>query len=113
MDTAINNGDFQVDSRGKPIVLSGFEEVLQRIMIRVKTKLGSFVYDKNLGSEIYTLKDVTENLNDKALAIVRRAIVDMCGVTADSAKVSRVEDKIIIKICVSSGEESGEVELTI
>ena len=113
MDTAISNGDFLLDSRGRPIIISDFDEVLQQVMIRLKIKYGSFVYHKELGSEIYNLKNETENLNNKALAIVRRAIVDMCGVEANKAVVFKSDGNMTINVEISSGEESGEVELII
>lgn len=113
MDTCISNGDFKVDGRGRPVVINDFDEVLQRVMIRVKTRLGSFIYDRKLGSEIRSLKKETENLNNKALAIIREAIVDMSEVTADGASVTKDGDNMIINIEVSSGEENGEVELIV
>lgn len=56
MDTALENGDFKVDTRGYPIQISNIEEKLQQILIRLLVKQGSFRYDENLGSNLSSLK---------------------------------------------------------
>lgn len=52
MDLLLENGDFKKNSNGKPMKISGLEELKQQIYIRLKTRLGSFIYDRSLGSEI-------------------------------------------------------------
>ena len=55
MDTALANGDFQLDSNGRPKQIGGVQELLQRAMIRLNVPLGSFAYDTALGSRLQTL----------------------------------------------------------
>ena len=52
MDLLLENGDLKKDSAGKPIPISGFDELEQQIYIRLKAKLGGFIYDRKFGSEI-------------------------------------------------------------
>lgn len=56
MDTAIKDGDFQTNGSGLPVRISGAQELLQRVMFRLTVKKGSFFYDQQLGSRLYTLK---------------------------------------------------------
>ena len=42
MDLLLENGDLKKDSAGKPIPISGFDELKQQIYIRLKAKLGTF-----------------------------------------------------------------------
>lgn len=56
MDVALENGDFKVDTRGYPIQISGIEEKLQQVLIRLLVKKGSFRYDESLGSNLSSLK---------------------------------------------------------
>ena len=76
MDTAISNGDFICDSKGIPVELTGYDELLQRVLIRLTVKKGSFIYDTSLGSRLYTLKSTDGNLKERALSLVREALVD-------------------------------------
>lgn len=39
MDLLLENGDLKKDSAGKPIPISGFDELKQQIYIRLKAKL--------------------------------------------------------------------------
>lgn len=80
MDLLLENGDFKKNSAGKPIQISGFEELKQRIYIRLKTRLGKFIYDRNLGSEITT--DVE---NNQLTGLIRKALPELFDVDLISA----------------------------
>ena len=54
MDTAIKDGDFQTNGSGLPVRISGVRELLQRAVFRLTVKKGSFFYDQQLGSRLYT-----------------------------------------------------------
>lgn len=88
MDTAISNGDFLCDSKNCPIELSGYDEILQRVLIRLSIKKGSFVYDTSLGSRLYTLKSSDSNIKQNALNLVREALVDIPEVFVDDVYTS-------------------------
>ena len=83
MDTAINSGDFVCDANGHLIELSGYDELLQRVLIRLNIKQGSFVYDNSLGSRLYTLKPTDANIKNRALAMVREALADITEVVVE------------------------------
>ena len=73
MDTAISNGDFMLDSNGIPISIYGIQEILQRALIRLTVRKGSFIYDTNLGSDLYKLKKTTSTSNkSRALSMVNK-----------------------------------------
>lgn len=69
MDLLLENGDFKKSSNGKPMQISGLEELKQQIYIRLKTRLGSFIYDRSLGSEI-----TANTESDKLTALIRKAL---------------------------------------
>ncbi len=114
MDTAISGGDFLLDGRGRPVVISGMQEILQRVLIRLCVKKGSFIYDKALGSNLYTLKSSTRNVKDKALSLVREALCDMTEVIVDDVTVQLTDgERLEMNVQLSSGEKKGEVEITL
>lgn len=51
MDTLIENGDHETDSRGYPYDICSADEACQRARFILSTKKGSFIYDRELGSD--------------------------------------------------------------
>lgn len=85
MDILLENGDFKRGSHGKPILVSGLDELKQRIYIRLKVKLGSFIYNRSLGSGLLLL---SENPSDEELLeCVRSVLPELFDVELLSAKV--------------------------
>lgn len=115
MDTAVSSGDFVCDSRKHPIELSGYEEILQRVLIRLGVKKGSFVYDKNLGSRLYTLKSTDKNIREKALSLVREALIDIREVIVDNVYTTLTNDgeNLELNIILSINEQEKEVVITV
>lgn len=87
MDLLLENGDFKKSPDGKPIKISGLEELKQQIYIRLKAKLGGFIYDRKLGSEITA--DVE---NNKLTELIRKALPQLFDVELISAFI---ENKIL------------------
>lgn len=84
MDTAISKGDFLLDSSGLPISISGVQEILQRAIIRLTAKKGSFIYDTNLGSDLYKLKAGAANVKSDALNMVKEALKPLTNVSVEN-----------------------------
>ena len=57
MDTAIAKGDFATDVGGIPKVISGLEQQLQQVYLRLKGRRGCFCYDPFFGSRLHTLQE--------------------------------------------------------
>lgn len=75
MDLLLENGEIKRGPTGKPISVSGLEELKQRIYIRLKARLGAFIYDRRLGSNICELSD---NASDKEiLSVVRCSLPEL------------------------------------
>ena len=63
MDTALSpDGDYILGENGIPVKIYDTKELLQKILIKLTTKIGSFIYDTNLGSDLNTLKDAEDIL---------------------------------------------------
>lgn len=85
----LTGGDHATDSRGIPITLTGERELIQRALLRLSIKKGSFPQDLSLGSELYKLREPRGgNRLRLALSYVQEALlpipeITVAGVTMD------------------------------
>lgn len=114
MDTAINNGDFLLNSVGKPFIISEEKEILQQVLIRLTVKKGSFIYDPNLGSNLYTIKPSQGNINNRVLSIVREALAPMSKIIVDNVNINLNNngENLDLKVFISIDNKKREVEIT-
>lgn len=115
MDTALSNGDFLRDTRNLPIQISDVQEILQRVLIRLNVKKGSFIYDKNLGSDLYKLSANTRNLQNKAKAIVIEALRPIKEVLVLNVvtKLTNLGEDMEIHVNLAVNEKNEEVVISV
>lgn len=113
MDLALFNGDFLCDSRGFPIEISGTDELLQQAILRLSIKKGSFAYDRNLGSKLYKLNPLEENLKSKAASLIKEALNDMENVSLDDVSVISENNSLILNISLSINGEQKDVVINV
>lgn len=90
MDTLIKNGDLFIDGNGSLVSITDENEKMQRILFILSTAKGSFSFDRELGSRLYTLGDYSDEQADSAaLEIAADALVGVEGVSLESASVVR------------------------
>ena len=94
MDTLIKDGDIAVDSGGRYIHISGDEELLQQAYICVCAKLGGFVYNRGLGSEIYKKAFDEENYTEKINLMMDQSLADYPQVKAEVVAVRKPKLRI-------------------
>ena len=87
MDVRIKDGDMVLDPTGNPVYISGAKEAFQRALFLIRTKAGTFVYNKGMGmsavTSVLTERD-RENLRAKLTEAV--ATVDGMQVYVTSAE---------------------------
>ncbi len=114
MDTALLNGEFDLDGRGMPYLIGGLAELMQRVYISLKMKRGSFIYSRELGSELSGAEAVEDALHSRAELLAREAVADIPQAKLSNLTASRTEDgKIKISLELSLMGESGRVEVTV
>ena len=112
MDTALANGDFQLDSNGRPKQICGVQELLQRAIIRLNVPLGSLAYDTALGSRLHTLQTDDVNCSTKAIAMAQEALWQLPELTVEGAGCSAQEPGIItIQLKYNGNTTEVEVKL--
>ena len=88
MDTLLKNGDFVKNAFGHPVTVEGYNEILQRVLIRLAVKRGSFILDKYLGSNLYMISNGNRvTAESEAVLYAREALMDMVNVQVLSANV--------------------------
>lgn len=118
MDIALENGSFKVDSRGYPISISGLNDILQRAIIRLLVKKGSFVYDENLGSNLSTLKSsyISDGtLKQRALDYIKEALKPMkeISVLDLSLELTDYYEKLRLNIKIMVNEKVSEISIEV
>lgn len=113
MDIALKNGDFALNNSGKVYSISAMEETVQRCMILLRIKQGSFSYNRKLGSNIHLLKINDRNLLGNAILLAKEALAPLVQVKVESVKAEIVEGKIILNIEISAYDEKAKIEVTV
>ncbi len=106
-DIKISNGDIAVDSAGRFIRLTEREAQFQRAIICITACFGSFIYDRNLGSE--RLDDISsENALQRLELVLNEALArfENTYVTVLSLK-----DFATVKITIDDESRIEEVHL--
>lgn len=110
MDTALNiNGDIALSELGKPYRISGKDEIQQQLYILLSAKKGGFIYDRELGSDIFTVDLSALNCLSEIEAKARQALTDFP--TAEIVGVSI--DNGTISLSIELDNELYEIELRI
>lgn len=115
MDTLLYDGDFKVDGRGRPIPCTGYQELLQRALIRLTVRRGSFDYDPELGSRLDTLGQATHNLEARALELIREALLPLTGLTPTGviAEPYHGGENLRLTVLLQAGEQHTQLEVTV
>lgn len=110
MDTALNiNGDFDVDSDETAYLISGTDEIKQRVYILLSARLGEFIYDRNLGSNIYNIDVSMPTAHDEIIAQARKTLCEIPQAEVTNAEINN--GKIIVSVQI--GEEICSIELRV
>ena len=101
MDTLLFQGDHATDARGIPRPVSGAEELLQRALLRLGIRRGSFGYDPELGSELFRIaQDTSAATNRAAQSYVQEALIPLPQITVGDVELVREDDADTITIRV-------------
>ncbi len=118
MDTALSGGDFLKSSNGHPVYVSNIEELLQRALIRLCVKKGSFIYDRELGSELYKLRNYysdIQTLEEMALEKVTQALqaIPQLSVTGVELNTTNGGERLELNVLLKANGTSTNLEVKI
>lgn len=107
-DVLIKNGDTVFDSAGRPVLISSTRAKLQRALICVCARLGSFVYNRELGSELYKVSKTDDRAAQKAELVSNEALASFENT---SVRVTEFGDKIKMAVTADGETIMAEVDL--
>ena len=113
MDTSLKAGDLAENESGKPYLISSLEETVQRCMIRLCIRQGSFCYNPYLGGNLHMLDKNDENLSGNAILLVREALLPIKQVTVKKVNADVQNGRIVLDITISAYGEEASMEVTV
>ncbi|MDR1254364.1 MAG: hypothetical protein LBJ95_05080 [Oscillospiraceae bacterium] len=114
MDTLIKDGDFSLNSSGQPLTIFGTQEILQRVRLQLCIKKGSFLYNPDLGSDLFTLPTYNGDIETKALFLTKKALEDISGTAVEGVKVQKnQEEQLQLKISILINQKKHSLEVNI
>jgi phage gp46-like protein len=115
LDTLLANGDHACNSRGVPIKLTGDRELIQRALLRLCVRKGSFEQDPALGSELYKLAQARirngVDMERLALSYAQEALLPMPQVTVTAVSFSKggSTPELTVKLRINENQYALEV----
>lgn len=108
-DILISDGDIAVAENGNYIFAKGIDALLARTVLCAKIKKGSFIYNKDLGTELY-LAD-----NEKtATMLIRETLTDTEDFDAEVEKIEKAADgKLLVWLLLRGINETRRAQVTI
>ncbi len=106
MGLKLEGGGYALGPAGLPETVSGLEELLQNIRLRLTLPRGSFPYGRDMGSGLGDLDRTEEHAEERALALASEALLGLPGVRAEAARL-REDGTIAFTLSTPLGE--GEV----
>lgn len=81
MNIKLSEGIIESDNRGMPIMIEGLDDCLQKALISIAAKRGKFAYDRDFGSEMFMVNDLTA---ERVLSHANEALnrLDMQAISA-------------------------------
>lgn len=80
------------------------QETLRNASLRLNLHRGSFPYGRAYGSRLHALDRGGEHAEEQAVALANEALLDLEGVTANSAEVSEEGIRFSIETAFGAGE---------
>ena len=92
----------------------GIEEMLQKALLCAKIRKGTFVYNKDLGTELSVVYAENSNASETATMLLKEALITEKEFEAEVLSVERTNDgKLKVLISVKHEEETKSKEVTI
>ena len=102
MDVQIDRGDIVLGADGAPRYITGDEELLQRVMIRLTARRGGFSPFPELGSTLYQLRSGGKEVVRAAVEEALRPI-DGVRVLAVESSPGLEQDELLVTVRLQSG----------
>lgn len=92
MDVLLKNGDISLTPAGEAEYVSGIDEIVQKVILCAKIRKGSFIYNKNLGSELRGVDPESPVAASTIELLLKEALIKVKGYKLKVVSVSRIQD---------------------
>ncbi len=113
MDIKISNKDIVLNSNCSPEMVTDFQEIIQRVNICCNVPKGSFIYNRNLGSEIRLVDFSKKDAIKKSQMLLNEAIIGIAGASIRISDIIKEEDCTIVKVQLTYFKNTAETEVII
>ena len=114
MELRLNDGDYTVTEQGALEVASGTEELLQRVLFRLKTHRGGFAPMPELGSRLYLLqREKPSHRQGAAEQYVLEALREEEDLVVERVQLTQNGDTISVTVALLYQGESLRVALEV
>lgn len=91
MDILLENGDLTLTPAGEYVYVSGIDDALQKAILCAKIRKGSFIYNKNLGSELRGVDPESSVAKNTIELLLKEALMEVDGYVVRVLSVSRIQ----------------------
>ena len=112
MDVLIENGDIATRVAGGYSYIDGLEEAVQRVSIAALTVKGSFIYDRELGTDYGSLRADDALITEKLDMLIKEACCDMADTEVEVLSFDSQEEKARIEVKYRADTTITEVDLS-
>lgn len=113
MDALLYNRDHALDARGFPAAVTGRDALIQRLLIRLGVRRGSFLPDPALGSRLHKLSAAGEEGDRLALHYAQQALLPEPEARVTAARCRLIPpDALAVTVSVEIGGQTCHLEVT-
>ena len=113
MELKIKDRDYVADGMGGLVRVSGWDELLERVLFKLSVRRGSFSLLPELGSKLHLLRREKGGNRTSAAKQYAAALADEEGLTVTGVELAEKGDVLNLRVLLRYGEEEGEAVVTI
>lgn len=114
MDALLINGDVVLTDSGETAFVKGIDEMLQKAILCAKISKGSFVYNKDLGTEISEIDINSPQALITATVLLNEVLIPQYDIKAEVESLKKSEGgNLDLLIAVKNEEEIRRAQVTI
>ena len=112
MELKIKNRDYVSDGAGGLVRVSGWDELLERVLFKLSVRRGSFALAPELGSELHLLwREKGESRATAAKQFVAEALAEETDLTVSDVTLEQKGD--LLTLCIALLYEGEEREISV
>lgn len=115
MELKLREGAYSLSGAGLPETVRGAEEILQRVLMRLSARQGSFAPAPDYGSRLYTLGTLKPSQRPAAARLfVTEALAGEAGIGVDAVDYTPgAGDTASVAVSLSLGGQAAEITLEV